>query len=239
MKKAERVFVYAGLAAALIGAYGLSGKTEVPAAIATPVPQAEMRVASVDVLTIVDALMMSERYRPAREAKGQESQKQMQQMLDTIKFQELEQKIVALAPGSPERNVLEADYTNKQRQAQQLNQQLTEGVAKQFTDQLAECYRLVVETVDKLARDRGYSHVLASRGRDQPLRFDNPTTAVQEILARPLIRGLAADDLTGAVMADLKVSPVATPAAAPTPTPAAEATPTPTPAPAPAPGTPK
>jgi Skp family chaperone for outer membrane proteins len=232
MKKAERVFVYAGLAAALVGAYGLSGKTEVPAAVATPAPTAEMRVASVDVLTIVDALMMSERYRPAREAKGQESQKQMQQMLDTIKFQELEQKIVSLAPGSPERVTLEADYQNKQRQAQQLNQQLTEGVAKQFTDQLAECYRLVVETVDKLARDRGYSHVLASRGRDQPLRFDNPTTAVQEILARPLIRGLAADDLTGAVMADLKVSPVATPAPA--------ATPVPAPAPAPAePGTPK
>lgn len=215
MHHRERLFLSATVILALALAFTWRGLGNAHARNASAAPEAS-KIAVLDILMIVEKLVDSERYRPARDSFQKDAADKINKNQTT--FGELEAKFKSLPDDSPERPAII-------QQAQDLRaeqQKIQEGVEKYNTDQVGEAYRLVIETASKLAGDRGYTHLLASRTDSQLLRSPNVQGAVQEMLARPILKMPAADDLTKDVMAELKISATPTAPAPADPAPAAE-----------------
>ncbi len=215
MRSSRPLALIAGLAAVLAAGFIL--RTSPAIAVAAPAPshQAEQRFASINAFQAVEKMVQSDRYRPARETLMNDLKMRLEVPQNEIAS--IAKEIMAAGQDSDRGRSLMPTYQNKNRELQQLRQELEEKAGEFNTQQLAEAYRLVVETADKIASDRGYTHVIATRGlANEPLKSTNVAAAVQEILARPLVRFPAGDDLTDAVMKELKIDAVVTEPAAPT-----------------------
>lgn len=88
--------------------------------------------------------------------------------------------------------------------------------------QLQEAYKIAIDTTNAIAGTRGYTHVLATKPFESKMTSTNVNGVLQEMLARPVVRTNMADDLTDAVIKELKlenVKPISAPGSA-TPAPA-------------------
>ena len=79
------------------------------------------------------------------------------------------------------------------------------------TKQVGEAYTLVLDAAVKMSDSLGYTHVIASKNGAAAISSRNIPGAVQEMLARPLVKGVAADDLTERLIKDLKLENVVLP----------------------------
>ncbi|MCC6427734.1 MAG: OmpH family outer membrane protein [Phycisphaerales bacterium] len=221
MRSAHRLVLLTALASAALTGGLLRGPVNPANAAHVPVPSmAEQRFASINAFQLVERLVQGERYKPAREAMA----KEFQARYDAAKAEgdELAKSIVEAGQESDQGKLLIRQYQAKATEARELQMELESKVAEFNAQQLGEAYRIVIETADQIAVQRGYTHVIATRGlASEPLKSKNVPAAVQEILARPLIRCPAADDLTDAIAAELKIeAAVEEGAAAPRPAPA-------------------
>lgn len=161
------------------------------------------RIAVVDVLTVVESLFQSERYTPARKKFQDEQAAAMSALRDELSA--METRGSAMASGSPEQQALIEQYQAKRESADMIRVNVEEF----NTNQIAEAYRVAIETAGALADKRGYTHVLASRtDTGRYIRSSNSAEAVQEILARPVLKCPAGDDITADVLKELKVEAV-------------------------------
>lgn len=207
--KTDRLIAVSGAVIAVTLALGLRDSTPAIAQNAAA-PQAgtlagAMRVATVDVLQLAERLVASERYRAGRETNAASLSKPLQAMLDELKG--LEARYSTLAADSPERAPIQEAYQEKS-QAFQKSQQDAQVSDERFkATQVGEAYRLVVTAADQIAAELGYTLVLASRTGVPDVRSDNVPGAVQEMLARPVLRAPASDDLTDRVAVKLGLIP--------------------------------
>lgn len=156
-------------------------------------------IAVVDALAIVEKLLDSDRYRPARD----DMQARVRSELDELasRIQQLQSQAASLDQASPEFQQA-ADQFN---QAQQRDAILRAGVDEHATSQAAEAYRLAIEIASVVAQRQGFTYVLASRTEPTLVRSKNLNTAIQEILARGVIVMPQGSDITDAVLAELKL----------------------------------
>lgn len=201
---AERVMIYAGLALALALGAGLRLTPSAGAQNTPSTAPAMVRVATVDVLALAERLVGTEKYRFGRETNAASLSKPLQAMLDELKG--LETKFNALPADSAERAPLQQQFQQKNTAFQQAQQQAQSDDEKFKATQVAEAYRLVVEAADKLGAELGYTIILCTRNGPVAIRSDNVPGAVQEMLARPVLRGPASDDLTDRVAKALGLS---------------------------------
>ncbi|MFA6044679.1 MAG: hypothetical protein WC718_06815 [Phycisphaerales bacterium] len=226
-KQAERIAIYAGVAAALF--FGVAAQRDVGKAIAQPSPQVTVRIATADILNIAERLMATEKYKSARDTLANTYNKDIAAKLDVMK--DVKSKFDALpeaakAPESTDATAL--DLSNRFRTLQQeLNQKQNDAQAqieKFNTTQVIEAYKLIAEGASELATSLGYTHMIATRSGSFDIRSQNLTGAVQEILARPVLKGPIGDDLTDRLLKQYNLENVAVPQA-PGATPSASSTP--------------
>lgn len=218
MNKVERLFVYGGITLAVALGLGWRGVGEAAHAQGGSSAPAPVKIGVLDTLMIVERLVDSDRYKPARESFQKDAAEKLSK--SQAEFGELESKFRSLPEDSPEKpGIIE------KAQALRAQDETTRNSVEKFnTDQIAEAYRVVIETAGKIADARGYTHIMGSRTDTQLVRSPNVQGAVQEMLARPMLKMPAGDDLTADVMRDLKIeakAPDAAPAPAPSPAPAA------------------
>lgn len=174
---------------------------------------AEQRIATINTFAIVEKMVQSDRYKPARDAQMKDFQARMTGARGELEA--LVKDITTAGQDTDQGKALIQQYQVRKREAEQLDEELQMKAAELSTQQLAEAYRLVVETANAVAEKSGYTHVIATRGlATEPLQGSNLAAAVQQILARPMVRFPAGDDLTDVVAKELKVE---SPAAAATP----------------------
>ncbi len=207
--KSERLIAVSGAVLAVALALGLRESSPAVAQNASA-PQASpqagaMRVATVDVLLLAERLVASERYRAGRETNAASLSKPLQALLDELK--DLEARYSALAADSPERATIQEAYQQKSQAFQKSQQEAQVNDERFKATQVGEAYRLVVTASDQLAAELGYTLVLASRSGVPDVRSDNVPGAVQEMLARPVLRAPASDDLTDRVASRLGLLP--------------------------------
>lgn len=230
MRKAERAFIYVGLAAALMLGLGWRGPGR-PAYAGELIPVRQpsggaMRLATADMLKIVEKMVKSDRYAPAREAFNKELTTKLEAMAGDL--QALRAQIQASPQNAPETQTLMQNFQARGQEFEQARNEAANRSDEFNARQIAEAYKLVVETVEAQAKKAGYTHVLATRSGPPVLKSSNIAGTVQEMLARPLVVGQAADDLTKVVMDELKLPDIDDePAPAPAGEPAPAATPTP------------
>ena len=233
MRHFERAIVYVGLAVAIGLSLGWNGLGE--SAQAQGSSQAQpVRIATADILNVVERMFLSDRYRVAREAAVQAANKKLEPMLATRA--EIETQARALPPESPELKPLEARYNANEQALQQTQQTEQAQIEASNTQQLTEAYRLVVEKAQALAKSMGYTHVVSTKLDPSGIRSTSVPGAVQEMLGRPFVMGDVADDLTERLIKEFGLENVS--ASVPAAVPVGETPPQPVAAPE-APATPK
>lgn len=220
MNKVERLFVYGGITLAVALGLGWRGVGETAHAQGGSSAAAPVKIGVLDTLMIVERLVDSDRYKPAREAFQKDAADKLTK--SQTEFGELEAKFRSLPEDSPEK----PGIIEKAQALRAEDENTRNGVEKYNTDQIAEAYRVVIEAAGKIADARGYTHIIGSRTDTQLVRSPNVQGAVQEMLARPVLRMPAGDDLTAEVMKELKIEAKAAEAGpAPMPAPAAAESP--------------
>jgi hypothetical protein len=234
MRSVQRVVVSLGVVGA-IGIAGLLGawsQESKPAPPDGPARQpAAVRIATADVLGVVERLVMSERYRPAAEAFMNEQNSKLKPLQDELEA--MEKRGASLPPGSPELADLGKQYDQKRDEYQRSRQEAFAKIDSFNTDQVREAYRLTLQAVDQLSQQLGYTHVLASRTGSPTIRSDNVNGALQEMLARPVAKSDPADDLTDRLIKQFKLENVKVDETARPAPPGTGAAPAPAPPPAP------
>ncbi|HLP86106.1 MAG TPA: OmpH family outer membrane protein [Phycisphaerales bacterium] len=191
-------------------------------------PAASQRIATVDTLAVVERLVLSDRYKPARDKLTEDKNAALKVMRESIA--NLEQRAQGLAQDSPELRALAQQYTQLSDNLQAEEQKAVAEQDAFNAQQIAEAYRLVTEAAAKLGTDRGYSHVVQTRTGEVTFRSRGVAGTIQEILARNVIASPAADDLTQTLIDQFGVAnvnidaPVAPPATAQPVAPAAPVT---------------
>jgi Skp family chaperone for outer membrane proteins len=212
MKSAERLVIYTGLALCLV--MGMANSVLTPSAIATPAAGSAdaPKIASVDVLSIVERVIASEPYSKPREDNQKAQLERLKPLNDelTKMSEELKGMKEDAASFRPLLKVLE----DKNSAFMNVRNEAANQVEAFNTQQVAEAYAKVSEAAAAMAQSRGYSHLFASKAGATKINSVNIPGAVQEMLARPLLRGVAADDLTDALVKEMNLESVVVPAAA-------------------------
>jgi Skp family chaperone for outer membrane proteins len=203
-------FLKSGSAAALLIVCGVALGTAVtnlvsPVAFARQpeTAPAPARTATVDVFGIVEKMIQSDRYMPAREAHNKEQREKLDKLV--AELQSLQEKLQGLEPGKAETQTLAQEFDTKRQAFQQAQYDAQASVDKFNTVQLLEVYRLVLDATDKVALEKGYTHVISSRPARAENKSETISAALQEILARPILRAPVSDDLTPQISKELGV----------------------------------
>lgn len=204
MRRLERTTLFAGVVLAILIA--LSARTGGSAALArTPSPRADQdfRLATVDIYTAIERIMSKPDLKRAREdlasswqAKAHAAESELQRFEDTLR---------ALQKDSPTFNDTLKQAQARQAEYQKMGEQRQDELEKLNSAQLVDAYTQVRNATDAVAQKLGYSHVLASRSLTQPIEATTISSTLQQLLARPLVHGNPADDITAQVMTELKL----------------------------------
>lgn len=213
----SRAIIAAALLVAL-GAAAMSSRAFSPAPQAAS--SAPARIATVDALAVVEKLVLSDKYAPARDALALERNKAIEPL--DAKLKDIEARAKLLQAGAPEIKGMQEEYQATQRQIDQMVDAGRRDLEALNVKQISEAFKTVNEAASAMADKMGYTHVLSSRMGEASLRSSSVNLAVQEMIARSVVKAPAEDDLTQRLMNELGVANVEVPApgatpAAPTP----------------------
>lgn len=201
MRPIERVTIFGGIITALVLSLGLRGGGT--PAVASASGQDAYKIATVDSFLVAEKLMATDEFKK----KLDETAAQWQQRASGIEkeLQALDDRFKVLAPNSPQVAEIQKEAQAKQAEYQRLAQERTQDIEKLSSSQLVEVYRRIREGTAAVGDRLGYTHVIATRGFDKPIDTRTIAATLQELLARPLIKGRPSDDITKAVLAELKL----------------------------------
>ncbi|MEM1185086.1 MAG: OmpH family outer membrane protein [Planctomycetota bacterium] len=197
MGRAERIFVY--LAALIALAAGLGSLAIDRPAIASSVSSS--RVATVNVLELMQESMQQPSFLTERESLAQGFTAEVEQA--EAEIQRLQQEIQLAGPTSPQSGALRQQYQIAAQTLQQIGQRAQGEFQQLSARQAALAYENVHAAADRVAANEGYELVFASNRDGAIQAAENLTAVTQEILARPLLFGAIADDVTPMVRAEL------------------------------------
>jgi Skp family chaperone for outer membrane proteins len=166
-------------------------------------PSSDHRVATVDLLTLLEDMLQTEDYKPARDAFREEWEGRVTELQNQL--QQIQQEIQMGGQGNPNLMQLQRRYQETGYQFQQLSQQAAYEFDQFNADQAAEAYKILNENAASLAEGMGYTHLIASREEAEITERGNLATVTQEILARPIVIAPQGDDLTDRLREKLSI----------------------------------
>ncbi len=204
MRSTERFFIYAALAAAVVIAAGGRFARSDAFAQDSAAAKAENPIAVCDLVTIVEKLMESDRYRPAREEAQLAAEEKLRPLSEAGRA--AEQRARATPQDDPSFQDQVRALQMAQAEYQQAFQQTGAELEKLTVSQLAEAYEIARASAEDIAGDLGYSYLIASRDAEKPIEAPDVAGAVRTMLARPVILAPEGTDITEDILADLKLN---------------------------------
>lgn len=162
-----------------------------------------VRVATVDPFQLIEKMMTAPEPTDAR-ARAVAGTDEKLRTLES-ELQQIDTRLQGAKPGDAGAQELVTRAQAAQQEYQQLQAQRQADLEKINSAQLIETYGKVTKAATKIAVDRGYTHVIASRSPDRALTTPSVASTLQELLARPVIKSVPGDDLTAAVAAELGI----------------------------------
>ncbi|MBX3317100.1 MAG: OmpH family outer membrane protein [Phycisphaeraceae bacterium] len=194
MRTYERAGLWIAVSLAIVVALDL----RIPERAATAQPTNQIiRVATVDMFQLLESMIDSDRYKPARDARDAEIKSKYDAILAELKS--LETKIQLIPQGTPEFQTTMSQGQAKEMERQQFAQQVGRDQDAFVASQVKEAYALVHAAVNESAAALGYTHVFTTRTSATNMKGDSLAPVMQEILARPLVRTSTTDDITDKV----------------------------------------
>lgn len=203
-----RRWIRGGALAALVIAAGMAGgmlaaPRGASAQASTPSAPTTSRIATVDVFAVVERVWLSDNNMAARTALAEVTNKELEAL--NARMAEMRTRAEQLGQDSPEIAALAQEFQKVQAEAQQKQQQGNTEMERVSTLQLGDAYQQVMLEAQKLSKELGYSHVLASKLGDLTFRSTTMNGALQELLARPVVVGTPEDDITERLIAKFPV----------------------------------
>lgn len=194
MRASERVVLFGGLMLALGLGFGFASRG---GASATP------KIATIDIYVIAEKLMA----RPELDTPRSDLWRQWQDRANAAQSDlgRMQSELQIMPQSDPKRAAKAQEFQAAQGKYQELVQKANEEVEGFRAKQLLDCYAQIRRSADAAAERGGYTHVFVTRLPDAPMQPQSIALAIQEFLARPLIKSDPTDDLTKQVMADLKL----------------------------------
>jgi|GEM_PF-4126336 len=205
MARAHRFTVTLTLAMGI--ALGLLARNPFSRAVADPSGSAQpaaLKIATVNTYDLLAALLDADRYATPRTENEQSWLDKIKDLAEAL--QSLEARIGILSDQEPEKKLLIDQYQQKQAERQK-----TLAQARQETDafkakQIGKAFAEILAAADAVADEGGFTLVISRRSPTSPWDSVGVNSAIQEILARPLLRETAAQEITGPVAEKLGIT---------------------------------
>lgn len=162
-------------------------------------------IATAAIPMIVSELMNSSRFTPDRERLQEEFKAKADEL--EAQINRFTEKYAGQTP-NPEDPRVQEDYRQFQALRQQytnLQQEAAVAYEKLAARQIVEAYKLACSAVQSVAEDLGYDYAIASIGEDEVLNAVDTSTAVRQMMARPMIHYPKATDITPDVRDELRL----------------------------------
>lgn len=219
MHDTKRIALFAlFVAAGIVGVSRLAGVGSVTRAshagsaamfAETPEPT---RLAVCDVYGVAEKLLQTDRFIPAREAEEKaitESIKPVADALEAIK-RDVESRggigEGGVDPKTEEGQRIGREFQKKTEEFARLSRDGQVRFQKFVSGQFIEALGLVRDSCARVAAEKGFTHVIASRDIDKPIETVDPERLIEAMLGRPVVVRPEGADITPDVMADLRVS---------------------------------
>jgi Skp family chaperone for outer membrane proteins len=152
------------------------------------------RVATVDMLMLVERVVMTEPFKVEMEALTGPLAAEMQAIADRQDV--LVQQAKDLDKEGEAFKKMQEEYLSLDEQFKQLRTKVQSEIDGLSAKQVQRAFGQVREAVDALAKQEGYTHVLASRDAAAAFRAVDIPNTLQEVLAKSVVVSPRADDLT-------------------------------------------
>ncbi len=160
-------------------------------------------IAVCDVFGVVEKLMDSDRYQPARRELGEAADAMLTPLRERV------EALGARGRSLPEGDASIPEVAREFQRAQaELQQRVTEAAREMESltaKQLKEAYTTARASTDAVAEQLGFVYVMASRLPDKEVDGTDSASVVRAMLARPALRSPAEADITPDVLIDLKL----------------------------------
>ncbi|MBL9032173.1 MAG: OmpH family outer membrane protein [Phycisphaerae bacterium] len=204
MQRIERIVILGGVVAAILIA--LSASAGGGRALAWTPGEApdSVKIATVDMYWVIEKIMAKDEYKKEREDVSATWTRKAQEIERQLK--ELDSTLQVLPQNDPQVQTILKQAQDRQAEYQRVQSDRQQELERLNSGQLINTYKTVRDVSAKVAERMGYSHVFCNRSSDRAINTTTVGATLQELLARPLIRGGdGADDLTKAVLQEMKL----------------------------------
>ena len=200
MRPMERVAVFGGVVAAIVISLGGGHASTALAGRQT----ADVKIGTVDIYQVAEKLMSQDELKKVRD----DASASWQQKASIIEkdLRQLEENFKVLPQNDPQVADITRQAQAKQAEYQKLAQERQQELEKLNSSQLIVTYGKVRAATKTVAERLGYAYVLSSRPIERAIETQTVSTTLQEFLARPVIVAPPSDDLTKAVLDELKIA---------------------------------
>lgn len=207
------VCVVAASVLAVVGGFVSQPLSVSAAARETQAASTSQRIATVDMLVLVERVVLLPKFADAMNAMTNERAKELQQIVDSQAALETQAK--DLDQNSDQFKALRDQYLALDSQFKTRQREVQAEIEKLTATQVQQAFTEVLAKVQEAAKQAGYSHVFTSRKADASFRATDFANTLQEVLARNVLLAPQSDDLTESMIDALGVraiDPMATPA---------------------------
>ncbi|MGQ0628132.1 MAG: hypothetical protein ACT4PL_08545 [Phycisphaerales bacterium] len=165
-------------------------------------------MATCDVYKAADLLMKSDRFAQVILVEQQATETRLKSMEPLEKeLLDMQNRLAAFSPDTkdPAAKTLAEQFQKRRDEYLQQRQRITDAFENFTAMKNFEAYSLVVETARTIAGRRGLSHVFATRLVDDGKPPETGLGFTMRLLARPVVVGPEADDITAELLRELKV----------------------------------
>lgn len=203
MRASERLVVFSGVVVAIVLALSSHAGFTGNAAVADGA-SAELRIATVDAFLLAEKVMDQ---REGMKSKREELVSRWREKVDAIQneLRKLQEQAQILPPSDPKFRDLSNQFQQKQQELQLATQQGTNEVDQLGAEHLVIAYEAVRDTATNVGGRLGYTLIFSSRSAERKIESTSVSATLQEMLARPILKGVEADDITAQVMTELGV----------------------------------
>jgi Skp family chaperone for outer membrane proteins len=206
MRPFERLFIYTALT--LIAAAGAFTHVTRLSSVAHASPRGGLepspaRLAMCDVYEVTDKLMNAETMKTTLEAERDRIRVEVEPMEKELK--EMRDKLQAMSPQDEAAQAMFRDFQKKQQDYSAVRQKLETEFESFVARKYIESYDQVRASVEAVAEDLGFTHVISSRRKDSKIDTNDVQRVIEAVLARPMIKIPDGADITEDVIKDLKL----------------------------------
>lgn len=166
-------------------------------------PDRPHRVATVDMLELLEDLLQTPDFKPDRDEFRGDWEERIGDMQNALA--QIEGELRMASPTDPGTRQLQQRYQQMGFQFQQMQRQASMEFDRFSAEQAATAYTTLHAEASALADEMGFSHLIASRSKGEITDRSNLATVTQEILARSMIVSPEGDDLTAQLREKLSI----------------------------------